>query len=608
MKLRYVLVILLLFGISQPCFAQKKRNHKAARTESSTSVQPTWESINQRGYPQWFSDAKLGIFIHWGLYSVPSLASSEGYGEWFYRGLMTNQKERTEVMKFYTDTTQPAFSQYADLRNLWHAEMWNPDEWADLFKRAGAQYILLVTKHHDGYCLWDNQSTYDSRKEWNSVLSGPRRDICEELSVAVRKKGIRFGAYYSLTEWTNPRHIWMQHPDDSISDYVENYMIPQFKDMVTRYRPDVLFTDGEWNNSAAQFHAPELISWYYNTIGPDAICNNRWGSGEQHGFRTPEYSSGITMTDRPWAECRGLGRSFGWNRREPIENFLTSEELIQHFCKLVSAGGGMTLNVGPMADGKIPLIQQERLLDLGKWLEANGEAIYATRPWERFNDNRTESISRKDSVINFDWVRNSPDKAITYDNFNVIWNGTIIPTSTDFYTFTLSADDSATMFISDIDDPQQNHHQLIATKDTQETTVHLQAGHRYLIFVNYEERDLESRCSLYWHSRHMKEQLVRPINGFEGTYSCQKPYVCYTRKDNNLYAIALGWQNKLVIPYSTSPSEDMKITFLGSNQEDIPWHYDAKSEQIVIKADVVKIEDIIKQQGTYAFKIEGLIN
>ena len=193
-------------------------------------VQPTWESLNERGYPQWFSDAKLGIFIHWGLYSVPAYASKEGYGEWFYRGLMQKEPERMRIMSYYADTTKPVFDQYKELTKYWHAELWNPDEWADLFQYAGAKYVVLVTKHHDGYCLWDSQF----QPEWNSVSSGPRRNIVEELTTAARDKGLRMGFYYSLPEWTNPRHIWMVDPDNEISDYVDNYMVPQFKELVTR--------------------------------------------------------------------------------------------------------------------------------------------------------------------------------------------------------------------------------------------------------------------------------------------------------------------------------------------------------------------------------------
>ena len=581
---------------------------------SAQKVQPTWESINQRGYPQWFSDAKLGIFIHWGLYSVPAYASTEGYAEWFYRGLMTNQEERVESLRPYLepyhidpfDTSVSAFDKYAVLTHYWKGELWNPDEWAQLFKDAGAQYILLVTKHHDGFCLWNSAL----QPQWNSMAQGPRRDIVGDLADAVRKKGIRFGAYYSLAEWTNPRHIWMQDPDDSIADYVDNYMIPQFKEMVEKYRPEVLFTDGEWNNNAEQWHARELIAWYYNTIGPDAVCNDRWGNGQQHGYRTPEYSAGITLTDRPWAECRGLGRSFGFNRNEPLENYLGSEELIRHFCKLVAAGGGMTLNVGPMADGTIPMLQQERLRDLGLWLRDNGDAIYGTRPWsERFYDFSTCQTHSLEAVIDHDWVRNSPSRQITYDNFTGDWEGTITPKYSENYTFILTADDTA-RFEIEADLPYRNA--MTCAKDTQRVTIPLQAGRHYKVRVHFAENDLEARVSLKWQSPSQPlEAVAADSYGWNVVYRCTTPQVCYTTKGSDLYAITLNWQNKLTVRLPECPDKDMRVLFYrpgkGGSTMSLPWKWDKKNQQIVIYTADIPHSDLIESKGVWVFKLEGVI-
>ena len=163
-----------------------------------SQVQPNWESIKERGYPQWFGDAKLGIFIHWGLYSVPSYSGPEQYGEWYYRGLMVNDTGRVEFMK----KTYGEDFKYEDFDQLFKAELFNPDEWAQLFKDAGAKYVLLVTKHHDGYCLWDSPQ----KPDFNSVVGGPKRNIVEELTQSVRAQGLKMGFYYSLPEWRNPLH------------------------------------------------------------------------------------------------------------------------------------------------------------------------------------------------------------------------------------------------------------------------------------------------------------------------------------------------------------------------------------------------------------------
>ena len=363
-------------------------------------VQPTWESINERGYPEWFRDAKLGIFVHWGLYSVPAYGAPDAYGEWFYRGLMTGDSIRVKEMKDFNrrwgyllgDQWSGRLSngdgvkqriKVTDLYTLyaqsWHAEHWRPQEWANLFAQSGAKYVVLVTKHHDGYCLWNSRY----QPNWNSVVTGPHMNIVDTLTRCVRNAGMKMGFYYSLTEWTNRLHVWMQDPDSAIGDYVEDYMLPQFKELVAKYKPSLIFADGEWQNTADQFRAPELIAWYYNTVGQEAVVNDRWGAGTQHGFKTPEYKGAIKDTVRPWAECRGMGRSFGLNKNEPLSNYLSSDSLIRHFVKLVAAGGGMTLNVGPDADGTIPLLQQERLRDLGDWLRVNGEAIYGSRPFAK---------------------------------------------------------------------------------------------------------------------------------------------------------------------------------------------------------------------------------
>lgn len=204
--------------------------------KAQNNVEPTWESINRRGYPQWFSDAKLGIFIHWGVYSVPAYASKEGYAEWYYRGLMTRDSARADFQRLNYGVD----FQYKDFDKMFKAELWNPDDWAELFKNSGARYVLLVTKHHDGYCLWDSKYA----PHWNSVEGGPKRNIVGELTEAVRRKGLKMGFYYSLPEWTNPLHVWCEDTPDSIGEYVDNHMIPQFKELVSTYRPSIVFNGG----------------------------------------------------------------------------------------------------------------------------------------------------------------------------------------------------------------------------------------------------------------------------------------------------------------------------------------------------------------------------
>ena len=552
-------------------------------------VLPTWESINQRGYPEWFSDAKLGIFVHWGVYSVPAFASKEGYAEWYYRGLMTNDDRKAFQEQVYGKDFH-----YEDFVPMWKAELWNPDEWAELFKKSGAKYVLLVSKHHDGYCLWPSQYA----PGWNSLETGPHRDICGELTEAVRKQGLKMGFYYSLPEWKSDIHCWYVDPDDSIGTYVDTHMIPQLKELITAYKPTVLFTDGEWRNSAEQWHATELISWYYNTVGDEAIVNDRWGDGQQHGFRTPEYSAGITLTDRPWAECRGLGRSFGLNRNEPLENYMTSEELIRHFCVLVAAGGGMTLNVGPAADGKIPLLQQERLLDLGQWLKINGEAIYGTRPYKKFYEMKPVSVVHNDQRIDFDWKRNSPDPAISCDHFQAHWQGVFFCPE-DTYTFEIQSEDKASLLVDG----------KTVIEDARKTATGklklAQGQHRIEVF--FEEEELEAAITLFWSSKKMPKQIMEgfqmgpmvPTQGLKASYICEQPRVCYTQKNGTLYTIALDYPEDELVLNLDQPAENMKVTLLGCGKT-LPWHYE--EGRLVIETGSLRYGDL-RSTAAWVFKL-----
>lgn len=579
-----------------------------AKTSLNAQVQPTWESINQRGYPQWFSDAKLGIFIHWGVYSVPAFASNEGYAEWYYRGLQTDDGER----KAFQERVYGEGFRYEDFAPHFKAELWNPDEWAELFEKSGAKYVLLVSKHHDGYCLWPSQYA----PEWNTMDIGPHRDICGELTEAVRARGLKMGFYYSLPEWTSPLHRWYESPDDSITEYVDTHMIPQFKELVTRYKPSILFTDGEWRNSAEQWHARELISWYYNTVGDEAIVNDRWGGGGQHGFRTPEYSAGITLTDRPWAECRGLGRSFGLNRNEPLSNYLSSDELIRHFATLVAAGGGMTLNVGPAADGKIPLLQQERLIDLGEWLDINGEAIYGTRPYKKFYEMKTITVNRVDPKIDFDWTRNSPDPRISCDHFQAHWQGVFYVKESGKYTFEAEVDDNIRLIIDgqtvmDYNPAKANEQQSDAqeAKNFLSTSakIKLEAG-QHEIEVFYEERDVNALVKLYWSSSKMPKQIVEGFatgdfvfcEGLNATYTCEQPWICYTQSKDALYAIALEFPENQLVLNLDKPAETMQVTLLGCDKV-LPWKY--KDGQIIINTSGLSYSDL-KSTAAWVFKMK----
>ncbi len=552
----------------------------------SQKWEASWESLEQRPYPQWFKDAKLGIFIHWGIYSVPAYGCKECYGEWFLRGLQLNDTMRVNFMKQQYGET---FS-YRDFAPLFKAELFNPTEWAELFKKSGAGYVLLVSKHHDGYALWPSKYA----PNWNSVDVGPRRDIVGELSTAVKSTGLKMGLYYSLPEWNNEIYQWETDPIENIKPYVEKHMIPQFKELVDTYRPELIFSDGDWATTAENWHSAELISWYYNLVGPTAIVNNRWGGGSQSiGFLTPEYSAGMTETDRPWAECRGLGRSFGLNRFEKLDAYMSPSELIHFFIKTVGNGGGITLNIGPQADGQIPLLQQERLLQLGKWISVNKDAIYGADSYFKRGEFRPISVSRVDSEINFNWVRNTPVEPISEDHFEVTWTGFIQPSKTSQYQFQMNANDEAELYLED---------QLIYSTSEKSATfpaLQLEKNHYYKIKILYKEMEQDAAIELQWKNsdgsfegiskNHLFTEEGGAIHGLQGEYSSEYQYLSYTQRKGNLYAISLEWPGDQLILSIAKPSKNVQIKLLGTDKI-LKWTY--KNNQVIIDTSTIGINDL----------------
>ncbi len=343
----------------------------------SGNYQANWESLDQRPAPDWYLDAKFGIFIHWGVYSVPAWGAPKSYAEWYWNNM--SDKKPDNVWWQFHQTNYGADFEYQEFAPMFRAELFNADQWADLISRAGAKYIVPTSKHHEGFCLWPSaQANQTWNRPWNSVDVGPHRDLLRELSDAVRKRDIRFGFYYSLYEWFNP--LWL----NDRPRYVQEHMIPQFKDVVTRYAPALIFSDGEWDMPSKDWRSQELLAWLYNEspCKDYVIVNDRWGKDCRHkhgGYFTTEYGAGLKDDSHPWEENRGMGFSYGYNRAETIDDYRSPRELILVLVDLVSRGGNFLLDIGPTADGRIPVIMQQRLLEIGDWLRVNGEAIYGSR-------------------------------------------------------------------------------------------------------------------------------------------------------------------------------------------------------------------------------------
>jgi alpha-L-fucosidase len=403
---------LILFLLLIPALNLNGQNYK-----------PEWESLDKRPVPQWFQDSKFGIFIHWGIYSVPawgptgdSIGVYDKYAEWYWNKLVQPGKTQKYFKEFHAKTYGPNF-RYQDFVPMFKAELFDPDKWAEIFKESGAKYIVLTSKHHEGFTLWPSAQSWN----WNSVDVGPHRDLCGDLTTAVKNKGLHMGFYYSLYEWFNP--IYKSNP----TEYVNEHMIPQMKDLVTRYKPDILWTDGEWDKPSKDWKSEEFLAWLYNEspVKYNIVVNDRWGSetrSKHGGFYTTEYGligekEGIDNTvPHPWEECRGIGNSFGFNRTEGLSDYSTPKELIRLLVSTVSAGGNLLLDIGPAADGTIPVIMQQRLLEIGRWLKTNGEAIYGTRAYIKTKKdleinpetNKTVFFTQKNKevyIICLDWPR-----------------------------------------------------------------------------------------------------------------------------------------------------------------------------------------------------------
>lgn len=348
-----------------------------ATAAAQTRYEPKWESLDKRPTPEWFLDAKFGVFIHWGVYSVPAWGAPKQYAEWYWHN-MANKKPDNVWWQFHTNHYGKDFD-YKQFAPMFRAEFFHPEQWADIFARSGAKYIVPTSKHHEGYCIWPSaEASRTWGQPWNSMEVGPKRDLLGELGDAVRKRGMKYGFYYSLYEWYNP--LWLKDR----KAYVEEHMFPQFKDVVSKYKPAIIFSDGEWDMPSKDWRSEELLAWLFNEspCKDEVVVNDRWGkeSRHKHGtYFTTEYGAGMKDDAHPWEENRGMGYSYGYNRAENIDDYKSSRELLLVLCDLVSRGGNFLLDIGPTGDGRIPVIMQQRLIEMGDWLKVNGEAIYGTR-------------------------------------------------------------------------------------------------------------------------------------------------------------------------------------------------------------------------------------
>ncbi|KAH7704348.1 Protein W03G11.3 [Aphelenchoides avenae] len=341
--------------------------------------QPTWESLDARPLPRWYDEAKFGIFSHWGVYSVPAHRSEWIW--WYWRGEHDPEVSRFMAQHYPNGTT------YQDLAKEFTAEDFDPNVFADIIKASGAKYFVLTSKHHEGFTMWPSATSWN----WNSVDVGPHRDIVGDLSKSIRDKNLHFGLYFSQYDWFHPLYISDRHSNGT--DFVKQVSYPQMLEIVNAYHPEVVWSDGDWEQSEVYWQSKEFLAWLYNDspVKDVVAVNDRWGlnvMGHHGGFLTvgDKYDPGHLLS-RKWESCTTLDKkSWGYRRDIRSEDVLTLSELVTWIARTISCGGNALLNVGPDKYGRIVPIFEDRLRQLGQFVALHEEAIFDTKPWIYQND------------------------------------------------------------------------------------------------------------------------------------------------------------------------------------------------------------------------------
>lgn len=348
----------------------------------------------------WFREARFGMFIHWGLYAVPAggYQGKTNYGEWFL------------------EETKMPVSQYEKYAGQFNPVKFNAREWARMAKDAGMKYLVITSKHHDGFALWDSKVS-----AWDIMATPFRRDILKELSDACAAEGIRYCFYHSIMDWHHPdwgtRRAWNDKatgtPD--MDRYVA-YMKAQLKELLTGYGPlGILWFDGEWESPWTHERGLDLYQ-YVRGFQPAIIINNRVGKGRS-GMQGMDKGQGVGDYGTPeqevpatgfgpgvdWESCMTMNNHWGYNQHD--QNWKSTTALVRHLVDCASKGGNYLLNVGPTAEGLFPEASVVRLREIGEWLKVNGEAIYGTTasPFEKLTWGRATRKPGKLYLHVFDW-------------------------------------------------------------------------------------------------------------------------------------------------------------------------------------------------------------
>ncbi len=375
----------------------------------SVAAEDVWRETGEQRDARmaWWRDARFGMFIHWGLYALPA-------GEW-------NGQPVAGIGEWIMDRANIPVKDYEALAKQFNPARFNAAEWVRIAKDAGAKYIVITSKHHDGFCLFATETT-----DWDVVDATPYgKDLLAPLAAECRKQGLKFCTYYSIMDWHHPaqyrgseKHYNPTKMHEGRKTEYMDYMKAQMKDLLRSCDPEVLWFDGEWPDWYTEPDARELYA-YLRKLKPQLIINNRIGkgrkgmdglSGEKYAgdFGTPEQqipATGIPGVD--WESCMTMNDTWGFKKND--HNWKSVETLTRNLIDIASKGGNYLLNVGPTAAGEIPAASVERLAGIGQWMKANGESIYATKaspfaktPWGRCTQKSLDGKTRLYLHV-FDW-------------------------------------------------------------------------------------------------------------------------------------------------------------------------------------------------------------
>lgn len=437
-RLHLILIACALCAVTPGLSVAQSSNsvqRQIARANSETAGGPfkaDWNSLGAYRVPDWFRDAKFGIFLHWGVYSVPAFGN-----EWYSRNMY---QQGNPAFKHHVETygQQSKFG-YKDFIPLFRAEHFNPDAWIDLFVRSGARYVVPVAEHCDGFAMYDSGVT-----EWNAARMGPKQDVVGELAAAARKRGLHFGVsshraehwwwYHGGTKFpsdvTDARYQGLYGPaeprtlpgsDDSKEpdpNHLETWLPPnkaflddwlaRSTEVVDKYHPDFMYFDWWIGQPAFQPYLQRFAAFYYNEAArqkqPVVLTYKEHDFPENAAVLDIERGKLDAIRLLPWQTDTSVSiHSWGYVKNDEYRD---AKSLIDELADVVSKNGNLLLNVGPEADGTIPEDAQRILLEIGRWLQVNGEAIYGTRPWLLYGEGPTRVTS---SALNTDRQNFTPD-------------------------------------------------------------------------------------------------------------------------------------------------------------------------------------------------------